>query len=723
MKNQNLKILGIFVANIVIILCFMQALNIQPAVLGDPDDKSLPFINQFNGFNDSTSVCSDLMTFDSYEDFTCFLTADNIMHEYSYLSNIPRLEWDADGADGATAVPMSESKSYSSSSSGSSSNDFSKTNVQVLGVDEPDIMKTDGEYLYVISDNMVFIIKAVPADEAVVLSKIKLNSSLTLQNLFINNDKLVVFATDRSYPIYTSHPVILEKNSVMINTSVIGMPNPRWYSSPDTHLQVYDISDKEQPELERKIVTPGRFTGARMIGSHVYLITTQNSYNIKPMDEDELIVPTILVDDKLQEISLSNIKYVEIPEQRKTITNIVSVDLDDEDEKVEAKMFLLGNSQILYVSQNNIYVVYSFRNYNYEMLKQVVKDILSPMLPESLKKEMEIVKDLKHISDNQKKTVVEWMIQNFTDSLSSEEKLELYKEINSRFERTVIHKIKIRHGNISYLSKGEIPGRVKNQFSLSEHDGNLRVSSTIEGMWLPFINTRMDEQNGVYILDETLDVIGSVEGLAPDEDIYATRFIGDMCFLVTFRQIDPFFVIDLSNPTEPEVLGELKIPGYSTYLHPYDEGHIIGIGKEDGHVKISLFDVTNFSDPKEIFKYEIEESSSSWSWSQSSALNDHKAFLFDREKNLLVIPAGRYYKQSAYVFNISLDKGIDLNGIITHKSENRLTPYNQSFDYSPYQYSIKRSLYIDNVLYTISDRMIKMNSLDDLSEINSIDII
>ncbi len=720
MKNQNLKILGISVAGIVIILCFMQALNIQPAVLGDSDDKPVPVINKFHGFNDSTSVCSDLMTFESYEDLKDFLTSESGFAESSNSNGIPRLTWETTDIEVDTAVPLSTMKT--SVSDGSSSSDFSETNVQVAGVDEPDIVKTDGEYLYLISDNKVFIVKAVPADEAVVVSKIEVNSSLTIQNLFINGDKLVVFATDWSYPIYDTHPVILEKNAVMVNSSVIGMPNPRWYSSPDTHLQVFDISDREQPELEREIVTPGSFTGARMIGNHVYLITVQNSYNIRAMEDDELIVPTIMVDDELQEISLSNIQYVQIPEQRKTITNIVSVDLDDEDEKVEAKMFLLGNSQTLYVSQHNIYVVYSFRSYNYEMLKKAVEEILNPMLPQSLKDEMEIVKNLKHISENQKKTVVEWMLQNFTNSLDKEEKLELYKEINSRFERTVIHKIKIRNGNISYVSKGEIPGRVKNQFSLSEHNGNLRVSSTIEGMWLPFINMRMDEQNGVYVLDETLDVIGSVEGLAPDEDIYATRFVGEMCYLVTFRQIDPFFVIDLSDPTEPNVLGELKIPGYSTYLHPYDDNHIIGIGKEDRHVKISLFDVTNFSDPKEIAKYEIEESSSRWSWSHSSALNEHKAFLFDQEKNLLVIPSGSRSQQSAYVFDINLETGISLKGVVTHESEETMNSTTYNYRYSR-DYSVKRSLYIDNVLYTISDRMIKMNSLEDLSEINSIDII
>ncbi|MCK5031543.1 MAG: beta-propeller domain-containing protein, partial [Thermoplasmatales archaeon] len=216
--------------------------------------------------------------------------------------------------------------------------------------------------------------------------------------------------------------------------------------------------------------------------------------------------------------------------------------------------------------------------------------------------------------------------------------------------------------------------------------------------------------------------------LASGEQIYATRFIGDKCYLVTFKQIDPFFVIDLSEPTNPEVLGELKIPGYSTYLHPYDETHIIGIGRDDEKVKISLFDVSDLENPIELSKYEIENDDEDWYWAQSSALYEHKAFLFDKEKNLLVIPVGDYSKESAYVFDISVEGGIELKGTITHdlevEPEEEYDPWDDDYYYmGNYGNSIKRTLYIEDVLYTVSDNMVKMNDLETLEEINSITIV
>jgi uncharacterized secreted protein with C-terminal beta-propeller domain len=212
---------------------------------------------------------------------------------------------------------------------------------------------------------------------------------------------------------------------------------------------------------------------------------------------------------------------------------------------------------------------------------------------------------------------------------------------------------------------------------------------------------------------------------------------------VTFKKIDPLFVIDLKDPYNPRVLGKLKIPGYSDYLHPYDENHIIGIGKEaveaeEGSfawyqgVKISLFDVSDVEHPKEVSKYNIGDRGT-----DSYALYDHKAFLFSKSKNLLVIPIllaeideqkypqgvqpntyGEYVWQGAYVFDLTLENGFVLKGKITH-TENDSDLIKSGYYYSS-PYDVKRSLYMDNVLYTISDKMIKMNSLENMNEINKI---
>jgi uncharacterized secreted protein with C-terminal beta-propeller domain len=250
--------------------------------------------------------------------------------------------------------------------------------------------------------------------------------------------------------------------------------------------------------------------------------------------------------------------------------------------------------------------------------------------------------------------------------------------------------------------------------------------------------------NNVYVLNMALNITGSLEGLAPGETIYSARFMGERCYLVTFRNIDPLFVIDLSNPDAPKVLGELKITGYSSYLHPYDETHIIGIGKETvaeredfawyQGVKISLFDVSDISNPREISKYEIGDRGT-----DSPVLWDHKAFLFDKERNLLVIPVletkinatqypegvpswayGQPVWQGAYVFDISIDNGLQLRGKITHVEN--ITDPEQGYYYFYSPFAVERSLYIDDVLYTISQAKIKMNSLENLDYINEVEL-
>jgi uncharacterized secreted protein with C-terminal beta-propeller domain len=222
--------------------------------------------------------------------------------------------------------------------------------------------------------------------------------------------------------------------------------------------------------------------------------------------------------------------------------------------------------------------------------------------------------------------------------------------------------------------------------------------------------------------------------------------MGKRAYLVTFKKVDPLFVIDMSDPENPKVLGKLKIPGYSDYLHPYDEDHLIGLGKEtveaeEGDfawyqgVKLSLFDVSDVSKPKEVAKYEIGDRGT-----DSYALHDHKAFLFDKDKKLLVIPVllaevdeekypqgvdswqhGDYIFQGAYVFNVDLDDGFVLKGRISHVDDEEVFLKSGYYYYND-AYSVKRSLYMDDVLYTLSEKLIKMNKLDDLEEVNKVEL-
>ena len=305
---------------------------------------------------------------------------------------------------------------------------------------------------------------------------------------------------------------------------------------------------------------------------------------------------------------------------------------------------------------------------------------------------------------------------------------EYEERLEAERRKSVIHRIAIDDGSIEYGARGEVPGYLLNQFSMDENENKLRVETTTE-IWA----RKSVIYNNVFVLNEKMETIGKLEALAPDERIYSTRFLGDRLYMVTFKRIDPLFVIDLSNPEKPEVLGELKIPGFSDYLHPYDENHIIGIGKEtEGNewggistkgLKLALFDVSDVKNPKQLSKYEIGESGT-----DSEALRDHKAFLFDKNKNLLVIPVTEakgkleydpkagYYKQrtwqGAYAFSLTPKKGFEVRGKITHNEAEE----SQDWYWYGSPNAVRRSLFMDDVLYTVSEKKIKANDLNDIAK-------
>jgi len=513
---------------------------------------------------------------------------------------------------------------------GGGSTDFSMTNIQVEGVDEADIVKCDGKYLYVVSGDKVFIIDAYPPNDARVLSEIQENENPS--EIYINENKLVVLGGD--------------------------------------FAKVYDVSDRENPLLRREVSFDGEYFNSRMIGDYVYLIIT--SPQVYTWTE-EINLPDISCNGDVRTVPATEIYYFEnLYDYSYQFTTIMAINTQNDGEGIASETFLMTAAQNLFVSLNNIYITYT----NY------------------------------------------WLYSgNWSDWTT-------YQET----EKTIIHKISIADGKIEYKSQGEVPGHVLNQFSMDEYQGYFRVATTTGEVW------DGTAQNHVYVLDEDLSITGRLEDIAPGEGIYSARFMGNRAYLVTFVKIDPLFVIDLSNPTNPRVLGELEIPGYSDYLHPYDETHIIGVGKNavdsgEGNfawyqgVKIALFDVSDPENPVEMSSYVIGDRGT-----DSYALHDHKAFLFSRSKNLLVIPIqlaeideGRYpggvplnaygeqVWQGAYVFDVSLTDGLVLKGGITH-CEN---------DPWSYWYSVKRSLYIENVLYTISNGRVKMNDLNNLNEINS----
>ncbi|MCK5258307.1 MAG: beta-propeller domain-containing protein, partial [Thermoplasmatales archaeon] len=329
MKDKKLKLAGIVLTGILITGTFVYAITVQPTVYGNMD---FPYY--------------ELQTFSSYGELTEFL--ENSSYQYSSYN------WRTLGSDSMdkSFENMAAPDGMNFDESGGEAVDYSQTNVQVAGVDEPDVVKTDGTYLYIVSNGKIIIVKAYPTEDADIECEIIFNDSVYVQNVFISNLRLVVFAETYNYPIYKDDAIDEMSSSV-------------WYSSPDTYIKIFDLGDITNPVLVKDIVVGGSYSGARMIEDFVYVITTQYSYNYDIPDGDQIVVPRIMVDDEIKEVPLSDIHYVDIPEKSSTLTNIVSVNIHDDADEVHAEVFLLGNSHTLYVSKSNIYVVYSTGYYDY----------------------------------------------------------------------------------------------------------------------------------------------------------------------------------------------------------------------------------------------------------------------------------------------------------------------------------------------------------------------
>lgn len=547
-------------------------------------------------------------------------------------------------------VPQPMAPDQFSVESGDSAS-YSTTNIQVAGVDEADLVKNDGEYLYVSSNdyssnqNYIYIVKADVEDPRVI-SRIPLENNTYLAGMYLSqdSDELVVIGSEYQFYILDAEPARTE-----------GMIYP-YPIEVRTFLKVYDISDKVHPESAANYTLTGSYFNSRMIGDYVYTVVSQPA---QILENNVLQLPKIFAGTEVNEVAPSEIFYsdtanfTDVANNYFTYTTFFGLNVKDSNQGLTNMTILMGGASTMYVSLNNMYVTYPT-----------------------------------------------WSDGQYTS----------------------IYRVSIDEGKLTFQAKGAVAGSVLNQYSMDEYDGYFRLATT---------NWKDTTQNTVYVVDMNITTAGSIELEKAEirETIMSARFIGNKAYIVTFEQKDPFFVLDMSDPTNPKVTGELEIPGYSSYLHPYDENTIIGLGMEDNTVKLSLFDVTNVNDPKEVAKYIFEGD-----YSYSDALQDPKAFLFDKARQLLVIPVSitRYgvvdgevspptsdeisigpltggYWQGACVFKLTVADGFELRDGITHQ-ENTDQLY-----YGDYNLNVIRTLFINDTLYTVSNAKIQLNSLDTLA--------
>ncbi len=589
---------------------------------------------------------------------------------------------------------------------GTATPDFSQTNIQVAGVDEADIVKTDGKYIYFLSDSYdatnsknekyVYIAKAYPSSELEVINKIKIPETFYNGEIFISDWKLTIVAT--GYVQYDYSYYWINRNT-------------------KTYVIVYNTSDVKNLKLEKIYSVDWDYTKSRRIGDYLYVIS--NNYVNFPYYAygQGGVMPAF-------DLSKSLPKDLDI-----TKTSIV------------------GDQNLVIKGQKFPYKVKTGDVVNCNEIEYILPDA-DTMKKYSFSPTYNIVSiiNLKDTAQEVKNQVIFW---NTSEIYMSLDNLYLTSNIYTpskyscpawaycimpwfpAWENTLIHKLNVKNETLNYQQTTMVPWSPLNQYSMDEYNENFRI---ITSQWSP------DRQKNLFILDKNLKKLSSLEWIAKWENFQASRYIWDKLFLVTFQQIDPLFVIDLKNVLSPKIIGELKIPWYSTYLHPYDENHLIGLGYDttvsqwggtvNGGLKVDLYEInydkkvsssgsvndctkSSFdSCPSSCVKNECASACPVWaeictmqcvqkcenlittpadyievkqlqslvlweSWSYSEALNNPRMFIWDSVKKLLLLPAQLYYNypESTYkrkdffqgLVAINIEKtGIKEKARITH---------------------------------------------------------
>lgn len=631
---------------VVVVLCAMVAVVMQ----GSLNQKVQ--IEKEEKANDSEIVVANniqenISTFNSKEELISSLKemSQNYQKQRKYINNVI-VEDTADAAFAGESTQINSKETYS------------ETNTQVQGVDEADIVKTNGKKIFYLTQNKLEIFDAT-----------KTKTTVEKEITFAENVYPYEMYLDENYFVVLASSQIARNISGEIAEKLRGVSSGK----RATIAFVYDVNSYE---LMREIAVEGYEIASRKIDNNIYIVTNKHIYFYETFDENEVLplYKDTAKSGELLEVPATQIKYFNDYKEDESCNYMIitSFSLDDMTSEVNINTYLGAGNEV-YCSKENLYVVKIKYDYSY-----------MPKISAAIDQAIGVT----GISKN---------------------------EVS-----TNIHKFKIEDNNVKYVATGKVSGSLLNQFSMDEYNKNFRITTT------------GDDGNNLYVLNENMQEIGSVTNLASGEKIYATRFIGDKAYVVTYKTVDPLFVIDLSAPTAPKVLGELKIPGYSSYLHPFGKNYLIGFGEDSveksyinwegeqevvayaNGLKMAIFDVSDFSNPKELYSVKMGNRGST-----SELLYNHKALLFDEEEGIFAFPAyltedagfyddgtpryGEKMFSGALIYDVSVENGITLRGKIEHEND------------------IDRIIRVGNKLYTLSSGTIKSSDLKTIKEIYALE--
>jgi uncharacterized secreted protein with C-terminal beta-propeller domain len=574
---------------------------------------------------------------------------------------------------------------------------YTTTNTQVKGVDEADFVKNDGTRIFVLSGNRLYINQSWPAAELKNVSSVEVEGYPT-QMFLDEQSRIVIFSQVQSWELYDR----LMYSPIACDGMYCG-----YYYSNSLKVTVVDVADAAAPKVTDQYYLPGQYNNARRVGASVRLVMNDNFRWPSTVQWYPQYQPGLYEDASLRAAAFNKL-------------------ISDNEKLIRAQ---------------------SLDQWLPKTKRKLADGSLQPMEHQC--------SDFQKVSAPTRLgllTVATFNLDNpgaFTRTSIVAEAGEVYASTKNLYianphwwwwdavgqgDWTYLHKFDITDPNKAiYVASGGVAGHIVDQFSMDEDaTGYFRLATTISTR-VPDVqnprNTwgRLETTNRVTVMGENagaLEEVGRTEDLAPGERIFSARFMGPRAYVVTFRQVDPFFTIDLSNPAAPKKVGELKIPGFSTYLHPVDENHVLAIGTyqpENGSwtarsIKISLFDVTDFANPKETFSQLVGTA-----YSYSEAQYDHKAFNYFPEKKLLAIPFSDWnssYSGDSYwtsfvsdlrVFHIDAATGITPKGALSMRD---MYQVQQSYGWSYYWMpAVRRSVMADDFVYAISDAGLRVANI------------
>ena len=487
--------------------------------------------------------------------------------------------------------------------------DYSTTNLQMEGVDESDIAKIDGSYIYTVEDKYIVItdIRDGKLEEVTRFLPKDCGAADRVMEIYVDGDQLILVVQGYETSLGESSKAGSDKENSDKESSVeeIAVSDAsedsafcyKMNGKSTTQIQVYSIVDRRNPEFEGRLIQDGYYNTSRKIGDVVYLFTQYH------MTSDV-------------------VGYVE-----KEYTSVIP--------KVNGEKVAAGE----------IY------------------------LPESSGESGILVSSL-DVNKPDKVLDSKLVISGYAQTYISKDALYLYEEDYDGAMITNIAKFALDEGRISGVAATAVRGYVRDTFAINASDGYLRVLTTDY--------STEDEVNALYILDENLKLTGQLTGIAPGEEIYAARFMGNTGYFVTYRNTDPLFTVDLSDPAKPEIIGELKVTGFSEYLHFWDDTHLLGIGYESDektgnieNIKISMFNIENPGEVTEEAKLVLKDVD------YSEALYDYKSVIISKDKNLIGLVCEDYsgsgIKQTYQIYsyeNGAFKKQAEIPGINGANYEN-----------------------------------------------------